>query len=64
FPVIVKRGVNALGRKVTYYLNYSPAEQVTVHAGGAGTELLGGEAVPEGAALAIGAWDLKIVEEL
>ena len=64
FPVIVKKGVNALGRKITYYLNYSAEEKNTVHRGSAGTELIGGEAVPEGGALAIGAWDLKIVVEL
>ncbi len=61
FPVIVRSGVNGDGRRVTYYLNYSPKTQ-TVTAAAAGTELTHEVNVRSGQELAIEPWDLLIVE--
>lgn len=61
FPLIVRRGENDLGRKVTYYLNYTGEEiEAPVCAG---TELISGKAYAEAEAAKIAAWDLAIIEE-
>lgn len=62
FPVIVRRGVNDLGREVVYYLNYSAQKQAVPYCGAQAVELLSGEPVRNGEALEIGPWDLKILE--
>ncbi|GAB2554065.1 beta-galactosidase [Spirosoma aerophilum] len=63
FPLITKSGVNQQGKAVHYYFNYSsvPASVSYPHANG--KELLSGESAPKNAALKLGAWDVKIVEE-
>ena len=62
FPVIVRGGVNDLGRRVAFYLNYSADAQQT-QACMTGRELLGGKAVAKGEALALAPWGLAILEE-
>ncbi|MCD8074414.1 MAG: beta-galactosidase [Lachnospiraceae bacterium] len=62
FPVIVRKGVNDLGRKVYYYLNYSGQEQNARYAGTEGTELLSGRHVTNGEALILPAWGFQVIE--
>lgn len=61
WPVVVKRGTNRQGNGIIYLLNYS-AEAQTVHAPASGTELLSGCRINEGNSLALGPWDVKILE--
>jgi beta-galactosidase len=56
-------GVNRMGKRVHYYFNYSGAVVKPTYGYGAGTNLLDGKAVSKGDGLALGAWDLAIVEE-
>lgn len=62
FPVIVRGGVNDMGRRVCYYLNYS-GEAQQAEACMDGTELLGGRRVHAGETLQLAPWNLAIVEE-
>jgi beta-galactosidase len=62
-PVRVKHGVTAAGRKVHFYLNYSPDGQSFRYAHGAGVDLLSGRAMGASAELSLPAWDLAIIEE-
>lgn len=62
FPVIVRGGVNDLGRRVTFYLNYSADAQQT-QACMTGWELLGDKTVAKGEALALAPWGLAVLEE-
>jgi beta-galactosidase len=62
-PVRVKHGITAAGRKVHFYLNYSPEQQSVSYAYGAGTDLLTDRAVSSSASMVLGPWDLAIIEE-
>jgi beta-galactosidase len=61
--VHMQHGVNRMGKKVHYYLNYSADEQRVRYAFGTGANLLDGKAVDNGSTLTLGPWDLAIVEE-
>jgi beta-galactosidase len=61
--VHVTHGVNRMGKRVHYYFNYSGTEIKASYAYGAGTNLLDGKAVAKTDSLALGPWDLAIVEE-
>jgi len=61
--VRVKHGVNDLGKRVHYYLNYSGKPETFTYAYGAGTDLLTGKAIGGAQAVQIGPWDVVIVEE-
>ncbi|MCM1087242.1 MAG: beta-galactosidase [Muribaculaceae bacterium] len=62
YPIIIKRGVNDLGKEIVYYLNYSDeTKQISYH-GKEGTLLLKDKPVKDGDCIALGAWDLEIVE--
>ena len=61
--VHVQHGVNRLGKRLHYYFNYSSAEAKATYAYAAGTNLLDGKAVANGAALILPPWDLAIIEE-
>ena len=62
-PVRVKHGVNGMGKKVHYYLNYSSDDQAVAYSYGVGTDLTTGAAVAPGQNLQLKAWDVAIVEE-
>ena len=51
------------GHRIHYFFNYSGNEVNANYGYGAGTNLMDGKAVAKGAALALPAWDLAIVEE-
>jgi beta-galactosidase len=61
--VRVKHGVNGMGKKVHYYLNYSSDGQAVAYSYGAGTDLTSGAAVAAGRNIQLKAWDLAIIEE-
>lgn len=63
FPLVVRKGVNDLGKTVRFYLNYSGQEQAEVPVCGGGKDLLSGEQVKADEKITIPAWGLRIVEE-
>ena len=60
FPLIVRRGVNQLGRAITYYLNYSAQARRCPCSGG--VELLSEAPLAPGDTLELPAWGTAIVE--
>jgi beta-galactosidase len=61
FPVVVKSGINTIGRPVNWFLNYSDVEQVIeVHPGG--VELLGERVVTENEKLVLPPWGAAVIE--
>lgn len=63
FPVIVKRGINAAGKEVTYYFNYSEDMQMVENTHAPARELTRGVDVETGDTLSLGAWDFRILVE-
>ncbi|UUZ96695.1 beta-galactosidase [Paenibacillus sp. P25] len=63
FPLIVKTGVNALGRTIRYYFNYSDHQVSFTYPYPEGVELVSGQAVQEGDSLQLEPWGFKIIEE-
>jgi beta-galactosidase len=61
--VHVTHGVNRMGKRVHYYFNYSGADVTANYAYGSGTNLLAGKPVSKSDPLALGPWDLAIIEE-
>ncbi len=61
--VRVKHGVNAMGKKVHYYLNYSSDEQTVPYSYAAGTDLTTGAEVASSQSILLKPWDVAIVEE-
>lgn len=59
--VTVRRGTNGRGRELTYLLNYS-ASTVEVPSPVTATSVLDGARVTEGDVLAVGPWDLVVLE--
>ena len=62
FPVILRKGINDIGREVVFYLNYSPETQRIPYVGDEAMDLLTGAAVQDGERLEIGPWNLRILE--
>ena len=63
YPIIVRKGLNDLGKTVCYFLNYSGMELEMPYDYKNGIELLENTAVENGTALQMPAWGMKIVEE-
>ena len=61
--VHVQHGVNRLGKRLHYYFNYSGNAVDVSYAYAGGTNLLDGKTVAKAGTMAIGPWDLAIVEE-
>jgi beta-galactosidase len=61
--VRVRHGQNRLGQTLHYYFNYSQDDRSVTYAYGPGTELLGQKSLAKGASIALGPWDVAIVEE-
>lgn len=61
-PVRQKRGINALGKTITYVLNYSSSPAQATYHGPAAHDLLTSGIVRDGQILTIPAWDLVIAE--
>ncbi|CAN7533528.1 beta-galactosidase [Pseudoduganella sp. LjRoot289] len=63
FPLISKSGVNQLGKRVHYYLNYSAAPAELSYANKDGVSLLSNAPAPQGALLKLEPWGVAIIEE-
>ena len=63
YPIIVRKGLNDLGKTVCYFLNYSGMELEMPYDYKNGIERLENTAVENGTALHMPAWGVKIVEE-
>ena len=63
YPIIVRKGLNDLGKTVCYFLNYSGMELEMPYDYKNGIELLENTAEENGTALQMPAWGVKIVEE-
>lgn len=63
FPMIVRKGVNDLGKTVRFYLNYSGQEQAEVPVCAGGRDLLSGDEIRKRERMTIPAWGLRIIEE-
>lgn len=63
YPIIVRKGLNDLGKTVCYFLNYSGMELEMPYDYKNGIELLENTAVENDTALQMPAWGVKIVEE-
>lgn len=63
YPIIVRKGVNELGKKIQYIFNYSGEEQSAVYEGADGKELLENIDVKQNDMIKLGRWDVKIIEE-
>ncbi|WP_162944965.1 beta-galactosidase [Flavisolibacter nicotianae] len=63
FPVILKSGVNGLGKTVRYYLNYSGQPQTVLYPYKKATKLLSGAALPPQTKLVLPPWGFEIIEE-
>lgn len=63
YPIIVRKGLNDLGKTVCHFLNYSGMELEMPYDYKNGIELLENTAVENGTALQMPAWGVKIVEE-
>jgi beta-galactosidase len=63
FPLIVKSGVNQLGKIIHYYFNYSDKPASFIYRHNNGEELLTGTGVAHDKSLEIAAWGVKIIEE-
>lgn len=64
FPVIVKRGVNAYGKNVTYIFNYSDREQTAVCPFMQARELISGFMGQLGNVIKLPKWGFVILEEV
>lgn len=62
YPVIVRKGMNDLGKTVWYFLNYSGAEQAVTYKYGDAEDVLTGEKIKTNAELSIPVWGVQIVE--
>ena len=58
-----KDGVNELGKRVHYYLNYSSDPQAFNYSHAAGVNLLSGKPAAPSQSIALEPWDLAIIEE-
>ena len=63
YPIIVRKGLNDLGKTVCYFLNYSGMELEMPYDYKNGIELLENTAVENVTALQMPSWGVKIVEE-
>lgn len=63
FPLIVKSGINQMGKQLHYYFNYSAGSKVFTYRYARGKELLTGTAVGKDAEITLPAWGFQIIEE-
>ena len=62
YPLIVKRGVNDLGKELCYYLNYSKDPVSVTHRGKDGIELISDTVIVCGDKIVLGGWCVAVVE--
>ncbi len=62
YPLIVKRGVNDLGKELCYYLNYSKDPVSVTYRGKDGIELISDTVIVCGDKIVLGGWGVAVVE--
>ena len=62
YPVVIKRGINDLGREIVYLLNYSDKDQSIVNHKAECTELISDCPIHEGGTITLAPWDVAILE--
>jgi beta-galactosidase len=63
YPIVMRYGINDLGKTIRYYLNYSGKDQSVLYNFDKGTDLLNNRALKKGDLISLKPWDLLIVEE-
>ncbi|MCM1038016.1 MAG: beta-galactosidase [Ruminococcus sp.] len=63
FPVIIKRGVNDLGKNITYYFNYSDDEQKIAWHDGDAHLLMQDKEIHDGDIITLPCWDFIVLEK-
>jgi beta-galactosidase len=63
FPLIVKSGVNQLGKTLRYYFNYSAQAQSFTYSQKSGTDLLTNTPVTSNTTINLLPWGFKVIEE-
>ncbi len=63
WPVIRRNGINAFGRPLHYYLNYSSKSASVPYEGGAGKEILASRNLSPDEIIELEPWGVRIVEE-
>jgi beta-galactosidase len=61
--VHAKHGMNAAGKRVNYFLNYSSDPQQFIYTAASGVDLPTGNRIVRGEKVTIQPWDVVIVEE-
>lgn len=64
FPLIVKSGVNTLGRTVRYYFNYSDRPRSFTYPYSDGWELIGEHDIKQGEHVELDRWGFVIIQEI
>lgn len=62
YPVIIKKGINDLGKEIVYYFNYSDDVQKISYQGKDGVMLFEDKDIKDGDTISLNGWDLAIVE--
>lgn len=62
YPLVIKRGVNDLGKELCYYLNYSKDPVSATHRGKDGVELISDTNIVCGDKIDLGGWGVAVVE--
>ena len=63
FPVIIRKGINQLGKKITYIFNYSDKEQSALCPEGVHVNLFTEKEIVSGEKIELKKWDVVILEE-
>lgn len=63
YPVIMRKGYNALGHKICFCFNYSGMEATFRYEGNPAEDILNDKDIEPGQDIAINPWDLVIIEE-
>ena len=62
YPVIVRKGMNDLGKTIRYFLNYSGSEHAVTYKYGDAEDVITGKEIKAGTELKIPAWNVRIIE--
>ena len=62
YPVVIKRGINGLGKEIVYLLNYSDKDQSIVNHKSKCIELISDCPIHEGGTITLAPWDVAILE--
>ena len=64
YPLIIRRGINDYGKKITYCLNYSDDPVTLTWHDGESLLLMQNKTVKDGDSVTVGGWDFAVAEEV